>query len=50
MLLTIQPYKAHTDLAGYIHLCVEIGPPYNQGLAMATALQGTTVKAMLSQK
>ena len=26
----IQPYKAKTDLSGYIHLCVEIGPSYNQ--------------------
>mgnify|MGYP001072020417 CR=1 FL=1 len=34
----IQPYKAKTDLSGYIHLCVEIGPSYNQGLDMAAAL------------
>ena len=26
----IRPYKAKTDLSGYIHLCVEIGPSYNQ--------------------
>ena len=45
----IQPYKAKTDLSGYIHLCAEIGPSYNQGLAMAAALQGTTVQTMLSQ-
>ena len=45
----IRPYKAKTDLSGYIHLCAEIGPSYNQGLAMAAALQGTTVQAMLSQ-
>jgi hypothetical protein len=29
------------DLAGYIRLCAEIGPSYNQGLALAAALQGT---------
>ena len=46
----IQPYRAQTDLAGYICLCAEIGPSYNQGLAMATALQGTTVQVILSQK
>lgn len=35
---TVHPYKAQTNLAGYIHLCAEIGPSYNQGLAVATAL------------
>ena len=45
----IWPYKAKTDLSGYIHLCAEIGPSYNQSLPMAAALQGTTVQAMLSQ-
>ena len=46
----IQPHKGQTDLARYIHLCAEIGPSSNHGLALATALQGTTVQAMLSQK
>jgi hypothetical protein len=46
----IQPYKAKTDLSGYIRLCAETEPSYNQGLAMAAALQGTTVQAMLSQR
>ena len=46
----VWPYKAKTDLSGYIRLCAEIGPSYNQGLAMAAALQGTTVQAMFSQK
>ena len=45
---TIRPHKGHTDLAGFIRLCAEIGPLYNQGLALATALQGTTVQAMLA--
>jgi hypothetical protein len=35
---------------GYVHLCAEIGPSSNQGLAFAASLQGTTVQAMLSQK
>ena len=39
----IQTYKGQTDLVGYIHLCAEIGPSYNDGLAFATALQGTTI-------
>jgi hypothetical protein len=38
-----RPYKAKTGLSGYIHLCAEIGPSYNQSLAMAAALQGTPV-------
>ena len=46
----IWPHKGQTDLAGYIQLCADIGPSYNQSLALATALQGTTVQAMLSQK
>jgi hypothetical protein len=45
----IQPYKVKTDLSGYICLCSEIEPSYNQGLTMASALQGTTVQTMLSQ-
>lgn len=45
----IRPYKAKTDLHGYIRLCAEIGPSYNQGLAMAAAFQGTTIHAMLAQ-
>ena len=28
--VAIWPYKAKTDLSGYIHLCAEIGPSYNQ--------------------
>ena len=43
-------HKGQIDLAGYIHICAEIGSSYNQGLALATALQGTTVQAMLAQK
>ena len=44
------PHKGQMDLAGYIHLCAEIGLSSHQGLALAAALQGTTVQAMLSQK
>ena len=28
----IQPHKGQTDLAGYIHLCAEIGQSYTQML------------------
>ena len=46
----IQPHKGQTDLGGYTCLCAESGPSYNQGLALAAALQGTTVQVMLAQK
>jgi hypothetical protein len=46
----IRPHKGQTDLAGYVHLCAEIGPSGNQGLALTTSLQGTTIRATLSQK
>jgi hypothetical protein len=46
----IRLHKGQTDLVGYIQLCAEIGPSYNQGLALAAALQGNTVQAMLAQK
>ena len=46
----IRPYKAQTGLSRYIQLCAEIGPSYNQILAMAATLQETTVQAMLSKK
>ncbi|XP_052036908.1 endogenous retrovirus group K member 10 Gag polyprotein-like, partial [Apodemus sylvaticus] len=46
----IRPQRGKTDLAGYIRLCSEIGPSYNQGLAMAAALQGTTIQGILSQR
>ena len=46
----IQPYKPKADLSGYVYLCGEIGPSYNQSLAMVAALQGTTVQTMLSQR
>ena len=47
---TIQPHKGQTDLAGYVHLCAEIDPAYNQGLAFGATLQGSTVQAMFSWK
>nr|XP_035152454.2 endogenous retrovirus group K member 10 Gag polyprotein-like [Callithrix jacchus] len=46
----IRPYKRKTDLSGYIRLSSDIGSAYQQGLAMAAALQGCTVKQFLSNK
>jgi hypothetical protein len=40
----VWPYKAKTDLSGYIRLCAEIGPSYNQGLAMMLPYKGPLCK------
>ena len=45
----ISPYRKN-GLSGYIHLCSDIGPTYQQGLVMAAALQGYTVKQFLTQQ
>jgi hypothetical protein len=47
----IQPYKAKTDLFGYIwfFFFVQQLDPHTVSLAMVAALQGTTVQAMLSK-
>ena len=37
-IFAIWPYKAQTDISGYICLCSESGPLFNQGLAKAAAL------------
>lgn len=39
----IQPHKGTTDLAGYVHLCTDIGPS-------CEILQGTHAQAMFSRK
>ena len=46
----IRPHRKKSDLAGYIRLCSDIGASYQQGLAMAAALHGYTVKEFLSQR
>nr|ATN28191.1 gag protein [Simian retrovirus 2] len=46
----IRPYRKKTDLTGYIRLCSDIGPSYQQGLAMAAAFSGQTVKDFLNNK
>ena len=40
---TIQPHKGQKDLVVDVHLCAEIGPSYNQGLAFRAVLQGTAI-------
>lgn len=46
----IRPYRKKTDLTGYIRLCSDIGPSYQQGLAMAAAFSGQTVRDFLTNK
>ena len=46
----IRPHREKTDLAGIVLLCSKTGPLYNQGLAIAAALQGTTIQGILSQR
>ena len=43
----IRPYRKKTDLTGYIRLCSDIGPSYQQGLAVVAAIQGQSVKDSL---
>ncbi|XP_060230653.1 endogenous retrovirus group K member 10 Gag polyprotein-like [Meriones unguiculatus] len=46
----IRPYRTKTDLSGYICLCADIGPAYQQGFAMAAALKGVTVQETFMQR
>lgn len=46
----LRPYREKGNISDYIQLCSNIGPSYTQGLAMAAALQGKTVKAILFQQ
>jgi hypothetical protein len=38
----IQPYRKKGILADCIRLCIDTGPSYLQGVAMATAMRGMT--------
>ncbi|KAL0588599.1 Gag polyprotein [Plecturocebus cupreus] len=46
----IRPWRKKGNLVDYIHLCADIGPVYQQGLAMAAAQAGMTVAAYVKQK
>ncbi|KAL0584532.1 Gag polyprotein [Plecturocebus cupreus] len=45
----MRPYKRKGTLTDYIRLCADIGPAYQQGLALAAAQAGMTVAAFLKQ-
>ncbi|KAL0622809.1 Gag polyprotein [Plecturocebus cupreus] len=46
----IRPWRKKGNLVDYIRLCADIGPSYQQGLAMAAAQAGMTVAAFIKQK
>ncbi|XP_010626976.2 endogenous retrovirus group K member 10 Gag polyprotein-like [Fukomys damarensis] len=46
----LHPFRKKADLSDYVRLCADIGPSYTQGLAMAAALQGKTIKEVLFQQ
>ncbi|XP_041911056.1 endogenous retrovirus group K member 5 Gag polyprotein-like [Arvicola amphibius] len=46
----LRPHRTKGTISDYIRLCSDIGPSYTQGLAMAAALQGKTVKDILFQQ
>ena len=46
----IRPYRKRTDLTGPIRLCSDIGPSYQQGLAMAASMQGQLVRDFLASR
>ncbi|XP_059521427.1 endogenous retrovirus group K member 10 Gag polyprotein-like [Myotis daubentonii] len=46
----IRPFRKKSSLSDYVRLCSDIGPSYVQGLAIAAALQGKSVKEVLFQQ
>ena len=46
----LRPYRKKGAIADYIQICADIGPSYMQGLTIAAALQGKTVKEILYQQ
>nr|XP_031540026.1 endogenous retrovirus group K member 113 Gag polyprotein-like [Vicugna pacos] len=46
----LRPDRKKSHLADFIRICADIGPSYVQGIALAAALQGKTVKEVLFQQ
>ena len=46
----ISPYRKKKDLTGYIRLCSDIGPSYQQVLAMVAVMQEQSVRDFLANK
>ena len=46
----LRPYRKKGGLSDYIRICADISPSYVQGITLAAALQGKTVKEALYQQ
>ena len=46
----LRPYRKKGGLSDYVRICADIGPSYVQGITLAAALQGKTVKKVLYQQ
>ena len=46
----LRPYRKKGGLSDYVRICANIGPSYVQGITLAVALQGKTVKEVLYQQ
>ena len=46
----LRPYRKKGGLSDYVLICADIGPSYVQGITLAAALQGKTVKKVLYQQ
>ena len=46
----LRPYRKKGGLSDYVRICANIGPSYVQGITLAAALQGKTVKEVLYQQ
>ena len=46
----LRPYRKKGGLSDYVQICADIGPSYVQGVTLAAALQGKTVKEVLYQQ
>ncbi|XP_070320748.1 endogenous retrovirus group K member 10 Gag polyprotein-like [Odocoileus virginianus] len=46
----LRPYRKKGNLTDYVRICADIGPSYLQGLSMAAAIQGKSIKEVLYQQ
>lgn len=46
----LRPYRKKGNLNDYIRLCADVGPSFTQGIAIAAAFQGKSMKEVLYQQ
>lgn len=46
----LRPYRKKGVLSDYIRICADIGPSYMQGITLAAALRGKSIKEVLYQQ